>query len=151
MESIRKEDLRKAWLTAAAISGAVISAIFVYALVVEAVSRSMPFKPPLAGPTAAAVRYAFYILGTVAVFALRFIRPVMKTRAEEPTGKILQTLVKRTALTAAMAEIPAFLGLMLFFLAGSRWDFYLLAAFSTAIELIYFPKYRIWEEKLRDG
>ncbi len=90
---MKKEDLRKAWITAAVISGAIISAIFVYALVVEIISRILSFKPLLAGPGAAAVRYAFYIAGAGSVFALKFIRPAM--------------------------------------------------------ELVYFPRYQAWEEKLR--
>jgi len=147
---MRKEDLRKAWLTAAVINGGIISAIFVYALAVEAVSRSMPFSPPLTEPIAGAVRYAFYILGAGAVFALKFIRPGIEDRAEPP-GKAVRALIRRTVITAAVGEIPAFLGFMLFFLAGNRWDFYLLAAFSAATEFAYFPKYRIWEEKTRNG
>ena len=147
---MKKEDLRKTWLIAAVISGAIIGTIFIYALVVEAVSRTMPLKPPLTGPAAAAVRYAFYIAAAGAVFALKFIRLAMGTNA----GTALETvrgLVKQTIVTAALAEVPAFLGLMLFFLAGGYWDFYLLAAFSAVMELAYFPKYRTWEEKLRNG
>ena len=145
---MKREDLKKAWLTAAVISGAIISAIFVYALVVEAVSRALSFKPPLAGPAAAAVRYAFYIAGAGAVFALKFIRPAMESRGGT-APEMTKALIKQAAVSAAVGEAPAFLGLMLFFLAGGYWDFYLLAAFSTVMEIAYFPKYQVWEEKLR--
>jgi hypothetical protein len=44
--------------------------------------------------------------------------------------------------------VPALAGLVLFFLTGAYWDFYLLAAFSAALEVIFFPRYSRWEEKI---
>ena len=41
--------------------------------------------------------------------------------------------------------------MILFFLTGGYWDFYLLAIFSAGMELFFFPKYKDWEEKLRNG
>lgn len=145
---MKKEDLRKAWLAAAVISGAIISAIFVYALVVEAISRMMSFKPLLTGTAATAVRYAFYIAGAGAIFALKFIRPAMEAKGGT-APEMAQALVKQAGVSAALCEVPAFLGLMLFFLAGGYWDFYLLAVFSTVMEIAYFPKCPAWEEKMR--
>ena len=147
---MEKEELRKAWLAAAIAAGAIISAIFVYALIVEIMSRAASFKAPLTGAAAAAVKYALYILGTGAVFSLRFIRPAMETRGGT-ASRALTALVKKAVVTAAVCEVPAFTGLLLFFLTRGYWDFYLLALFSAALELFFFPKYRDWEEAIRNG
>lgn len=146
---MKKEALRKAWLAAAIAAGAIISAIFIYALVVEIVSRAGSFKAPVTGTAAAAVKYALYLLSVGAVFSLRVIRPAMEAR-KETAAQALTALVKEAAVTAAVCEAPAFAGLMLFFLTGGYWDFYLLASFSAALELFFFPKYRVWEEKIRN-
>ena len=147
---MKKEALKKAWFAAALVTGAIISAIFVYAMVVETASRMLSLKAPVTGTAAAAVKYALYILGVCAVFSLKFIRPAMgaggKTAAEALTA-----LVKESAVTAAVCEVPAFAGLVLFFLTGGYWDFYLLAMFSAGTELFFFPKYAVWEEKIRNG
>ncbi len=146
---MKKEELRKAWLTAAIASGAVISAVFIYALVVEAVVRFVRFTPPVTGSAAAALRYGLYFLGVSSVFALRFIRPSMEARKNEVRGAARQ-MSAQALVTAALCEAPALAGFTLFFLTDGYWDFYLLAAFSTVMGIIYFPKYRIWEEKARN-
>ncbi len=147
---MKKEELKKAWLAAAIVTGAIISAIFIYAIVVEIISRTSSFKAPLIGAAAAAVKYALYILGVGAVFSLRYIRPAMEKRGGT-ASHTLSALLKKAVLTAAVCEAPAFAGLMLFFLTSGYWDFYLLAVFSAGLELYFFPKYREWEETIRNG
>jgi hypothetical protein len=144
-----KEELRKAWLTAAIVSGATISVVFVYALIVEAAARFVRFTPPVTGAAAAALKYGLYFLGVGAVFALRFIRPAIEARKDSAPGPA-RRLSTQAIVTAALCEIPALAGLMLFLLTGGYWDFYLLAAFSTAMGIFYFPRYRLWEEKARN-
>ncbi|MFA6433959.1 MAG: hypothetical protein WCW52_04625 [Elusimicrobiales bacterium] len=145
---MKKEELRKAWLAAAVTTVAVISAIFIYAAVVEIIGRAAYFKAPVSGAAAAAVKYALYFLGTGSVFSLKFIRPAMEAR-RGTAAEALSALVKEAAVTAAICEVPAFAGFVLFFLTGGRWDFYLLASFSTVMQLFFFPRYPVWEEKLR--
>jgi hypothetical protein len=147
---MKKEELRKAWLTAAIASGAITGTIFIYALVVEAVARFVRFTPPVSGSAAVALRYGLYLLGVGAVFALRFIRPAMEARNNSAPDSA-RYMGARALVTATLCEVPALAGFMLFFLTGGYWDFYLLAAFSTAMEIIYFPRYRRWEEKARNA
>jgi hypothetical protein len=45
----------------------------------------------------------------------------------------------------AIAEIPAVLGLVLFFFTGERMDFYLLGVFSFLAMVLYYPKLNHWE------
>ena len=147
---MKKEELRKAWFAAAVVTGAIISAIFIYALVVEIISRTPSFRAPLTGAAAAAARYALYLLGLGAVFPLRFIRPALTARGGT-ASQALSALLKKAVVTAALCEVPAFAGLLLFFLVRAYWDFYLLAVFSAGLELFFFPKYREWEETIRNG
>lgn len=147
---MKKETLKKSWLAAAIASAAIISAIFLYALLVETISRLTPLKPPLTGAAAAAAKYALYLAGVGAVVSLRLIRPALQTRKDN-AAEALAALVKEAVITAAICEVPAFAGLLLFFLAGCYWDFYLLASFSAALELYFFPRYQFWEEKIRNG
>ena len=147
---MKKEDLRKAWRTAAIVTGVIISAIFMYALVVEAASRALSLNAPFTGGAAAALKYVLYILGAGAVVSLKFIRPAMETR-KDTAAEALAALVKEAVVTAAVCEVPAFAGLMLFFLTGGYADFYLLASISAAAELFFFPKYRVWDEFIRNG
>src|SRR5712691_3235756 len=53
-------------------------------------------------------------------------------------------LVTTAVITAALAEVPAILGLVLFMLFGLRGDFYALFALSLALEAIYFPRLDGW-------
>lgn len=55
-------------------------------------------------------------------------------------------LVLTSIITAALAEVPAVLGLVLFMLSGLRGDFYALFALSLALLAIYFPKLDGWRQ-----
>jgi hypothetical protein len=147
---MKKEELIKARRTAAMISAAIISAVFLYAAVVEAVSRFAAFSPPVTGTASAVLRYALYFLGVSAVLALRFVRPAMESRRNASPDAAARMLAQ-AVVTSALCEVPALAGFMLFVLTGGYWDFYLLASFSTVMELINFPTYREWEDKIRNG
>jgi len=55
-------------------------------------------------------------------------------------------LVLTSVITAALAEVPAILGLVLFMLSGIRADFYALFALSLVLLAIYFPKLEGWRQ-----
>jgi len=142
---VREEDLKKACGKASLVSGAVIGAVFLYALIVEAAARCYGLTPPLTGAAAAAARYVLYFCGTVPVFAVRFVRRLLEARGTAP-GPVWTMAAQSTA-AAALCEVPALAGLVIFFLTGGYWDFYLLAAFSIVMEIYHFPRYRDWAER----
>lgn len=141
-------DLRRTRVTAVLISGAVTAGIFVYVFIVEAVSRYIKLTPPLSGEAAVAARYGLYFCGVLPVFALKFIRPAIKARVS--VYGPASTLLAQSIAAAALCEIPALMGLVIFFLAGAYWDFYMLAAFSAVMEFVNFPRQGAWEEKARN-
>ena len=51
-------------------------------------------------------------------------------------------------ITAALSEIPAIMGLILFIHQGVRKDFYVLLGCSLLILVVYFPRYSHWESWL---
>ena len=145
---MKKDELRKAWHAAAMMSGAVTGAIFLYVAAVEGVEHFIPFTPPFTGFSAAALRYVLYSLSFGVLFM--FIR----STNEEPRGNsvadAIRSLRARALRNAALCELPALAGFVLFFLVGGYWDFYQLAAFSFAMQLIHFPRYKDWEAKARE-
>ncbi len=142
---MREEELNKARRTASIVSAAVTGAVFFYALIVEAAVRHPGLTPPLTGAAAAAARYGLYFWGAASVLAVRFVRPLIEARGKAlgPAG----TMAAQSAAAAALCEVPALAGLMIFFLTGGYWDFYLLAVFSTVMEIYHFPRSRDWAER----
>lgn len=142
-----RELIKKSYLAAALSSAGIIGAIVLYAVVGEVLARA-GHKPPLLPPAAYAVKYAVYILSIASVFALRFAAARLDARRATPEAA-LKALTARAIVTAALCEVPAVAGLILFILTGYKADFYLLLIFSAGLEVYHFPRLRLWEERLR--
>jgi hypothetical protein len=145
---MNRELLGKAYLAAAVTAGGIMAAIVMYALVVEAL-RLMGHTPPLAAPAAYFAKYAFYVAGAAALLGLKLAGARLGGRKASPEETI-KSLTTLAIIRAAVCEVPAVCGLILFILTGYRMDFYLLAAFSAGLELYHFPRLRLWEERLRE-
>ncbi|MGD9642994.1 MAG: hypothetical protein AB7V08_09670 [Elusimicrobiales bacterium] len=141
------ELLKKSYLAAALSAAGIIGAILLYAVVGEILARS-GLRPPLLPPAAYVVKYAVYILSIASVFAVRFAAARLDVRRATPEAA-LKALTARAIITAALCEVPAVAGLILFLLTGYKADFYLLLAFSAGLEVYHFPRLARWEEKLR--
>ena len=55
-------------------------------------------------------------------------------------------LVSTSITIAALAEVPAILGLVLFMLSGLRGDFYVLFVLSLVLQAVYFPRLDGWRQ-----
>lgn len=142
------ERLKKAYLSAAIAATGIIFAIVLYTVLVEFLRGSGAHKPPLAPPAAYAAKYALYIAGLSALAALKLMSA--KLGAKMPTPEdTLKALTTLAIVKAALCEVPAVAGLVLFLLAGFRADFYLLVVFSLALEIYHFPRLGQWEERIR--
>ena len=144
---MKKGELKKAYLAAALACAGIITAIVFYTVVVE-ILRHIGHQPPLTGPAAYGLKYFFYITGALPLIVLKFVnsRLDVKKPSPEETARLLTLLA---IIRAAVCEMPAVSGLVLFALTGCYWDFYLLALFSIALEIFNFPKLGAWEERLR--
>jgi hypothetical protein len=75
------------------------------------------------------------------------VRRALLTRARaEAVATQPGRLVTTAVITAALAETPAILGLVLFMVFGLRADFYALLALSLALQAVYFPRLDGWRE-----
>jgi hypothetical protein len=84
------------------------------------------------------------------ILVLRFLQPLLyKHPTTDDHKKLLMRLNTAALVTYFVAQTPAILGLILFFLCGLSRDFYILLFISLLIELMYFPRTRHWENWLR--
>lgn len=142
-----RELLKRSYLAAALSAAGIVGAIVLYAVVVEILARA-GHRPPLQPPAAYAVKYAVYILSIASVFAVRFAAAGLDAPRATPEAAV-KALTARAIVTAALCEVPAVAGLILFLLTGYKADFYLLLVFSAGLEVYHFPRLAAWEEKLR--
>ena len=144
------EDLRRTYRETAIVCGAMVASILIYAVVVEVLRARA--RQPLGGGGAGinidVLRYAIYLLAGIEGLAIPFVRRAVEA-GPALRGSLLARLRTGSLVGAALAEVPAVLGLVLFLLAGSRPDFYALAGWSLLLQLFHFPRYERWEEAAR--
>ena len=142
------DDLRRTYRGTAIVCGAMVASVLLYAVVAEVLRTQLPSGGVGAGANVDLLRYAFYLLAGVEGLAIPFVRRAI----EAPPGdqaSVLARLRTGALVAAALAEAPAVLGLVLFVLAGRRWDFYLLAGWSLLLQLVHFPRHERWEGAVR--
>lgn len=141
-----KNLLKRSYTAAALAAAGITAAIIIYAVLAEFLGRN-GFKPLLVPPAAYAVKYALYVLGLAALPLLKLAgRFDVKKAGPEET---VRTMVLLAIVRAALSEVPAICGLILFILTGARADLYLLLAFAAGLEVYHFPRLGAWEERLR--
>jgi hypothetical protein len=145
-------SLRRSFRTAFFINISLIAGLFVYALVVEIIKfRFQPFSGFLPGSHLQLLRYACY---AAAIAAVLVVRGVAKSLTRPSPGEDMAgfggRLSRAAIVTAALAELPAVLGLALFFLTGSSRDFYSLLFVSLFLEFMYFPRFKVWQDLVQE-
>jgi F0F1-type ATP synthase membrane subunit c/vacuolar-type H+-ATPase subunit K len=140
--------LETAYRIAAIICGAMAASTVVYALVVAVISvLQAPFEgfAPSAQPSI--LRTALWTVALVDAGLIGLVRRALLARARsEGTAAQARRLITAAVVTAALSEVPAIFGLVLFMLSGLRGDFYALLAFSLALQVAYFPRLDGWRE-----
>ena len=149
------ESLRRTFKTASLIGLGEIVGLAVYLLLEEIIrSQKRPFfgffSETLDGGARMALRYAFYAGAVAIVLLLRFVtgrhfRKIEGLNAETALPRLLRSSV--VALT--LAGLPAFLGLVLFLIAGYNRDFYVLLFVSLFLFFMHFPRLKNWEDVLQ--
>lgn len=92
------------------------------------------------------LRYVFFALGLAQIFLIRFLREILtKALASVDPEALMNHLQKMAVLTGGLCEVPALLGLVLFFLSGLTKDFYVLCAISGMLFALFFPRFTNWE------
>ncbi len=145
------QNLKKAYRTSFVLYVAFMLSLVVYFVVFKALEASITdFQGMMEKIDFPWLRYAFYALGLVQIFLIKFIRETAtRTITTVDTQTLINHLQRMSMISAALCEVPAILGWVLFFLSGSSRDFYILLLISLVIFVLYFPRYANWEEWIK--
>jgi hypothetical protein len=140
--------LETAYRIAAIICGAMAASTVLYALVVVVISVSQaPFEGFAPRFQPSILRTALWTMAVVDAGLVGLVRRALVARSRsEDAGAQARRLISAAVATAALAEMPAILGLVLFMLSGLRGDFYALLALSLALQALYFPRLDGWRD-----
>lgn len=141
-------ELKKTHKTSVTLYVAFMISIAVYLVVFEVLRARMPdFQGMMEKIDIPWLRYAFFALGLIQVFLIRFIRETAtKSITTVDTKVLINHLQRMSLISATLCEVPVILGLVLFFISGSVQDFYILLIISFVLFVLYFPRYLNWEE-----
>jgi len=119
-----------------------------YAVVVTAISVSQaPFEGFGGSSGPSILRVALWTAAIVEAGLIGLVRRALLARSRgEGAAAQARRLITTSVVTAAFAEVPAVLGLVLFMLWGLSGDFYALFALSLALGAVYFPRLDGWRE-----
>lgn len=140
--------LESAYRNAAITCGAMAASTLFYAAVVAVISVvQTPFEGFAGQDQAPTLRISLWAVAALEVGLIGLVRRALLTRARSEVAATQPgRLVTAAVITAAMAEAPAVLGLVLFMLFGLRADFYALFALSLALQAVYFPRLDGWRQ-----
>lgn len=153
LSGIHQEDspesyFNRSFRTASIICGAMMISLLVYAVVVEI------FKVRFQGYFGLArfedirmLRYLFYMIGALEIIVIRIIRGlVLRKKAGDDSRILIQKLLRTSIISVSLSEVPALMGMSLFFLTGQTKDFYILLAVSFFLIFMFFPRRPNWRE-----
>jgi hypothetical protein len=143
------ETIAAAHRQATIITGAIGASLAVYAVLVLVLKNALPAPP--ATPGLDSVRIVLFAVVGAAIFMTTVIKGIM-LRTVPPTGAArLAKLRTAAVLTAAFAELPAIIGLVLFLLGRREMDFFMLMVVSAYMLARHFPRLPAWENYVRRG
>ena len=141
--------LRAAHRAGVFVAYTMLASLAVYAGVVELIARNAP-EPMV--EFSEAIRWIFYSVAAAIVFATHVVHAVLAHNARRAGA--MDQAAKMTAaniVTLALAESPAILGLVLYFVWRQHTDFYVMCAFSLYLIIRHFPRFGEWERVARTG
>jgi len=140
--------LETAYRNAAITCGAILVSTLLYPVAVAIVTiYHAPFEGFTGQTLPTTVRIALWGAAAFVAGLIGLVRRALLGRS--PAGDEAaqaRRLVSTSLTVAALAELPAVLGLVLFMLSGMRADFYALFVLSLALQTIYFPRLEGWRQ-----
>jgi hypothetical protein len=145
------QDLKKAYKTSSMLYVAFMLSLVIYLVVFEVLKARIPdFQGIMEKIDFLWLRYAFYALGLVQIFLIKFIRETATKSIKTVEARILINHLQRMSMISAiLCEVPVILGLVLFFLSGNALDFYVLLILAFVFFVMYFPRFSNWEEWIK--
>lgn len=146
------QELKKAFASARFTGAAFIACLLIYLVLVEYIkSRYRPFAGFARVGSPQTLRVVLFAAAAAGVVLLRILNGrFQKKRAGPGRAEMIPALFRASLMSLTLAELPALLGLALFFYAGLYKDFYVLLFVSLVLVFIYFPRLKNWEAYLAD-
>lgn len=144
--------LKKTYNVTFIVNVAIIGTLILYAVVIEILRRQMaPFQGLTGISNVSLLRYLLYGIAVINIFLIRIMRRLLLRKPISEEFNLLRLKLLQTSLvTAALCEIPAILGFILYLLTGSIRDYYQLAGVSFFLVFLHFPRYGNWETWIKN-
>jgi hypothetical protein len=136
--------LRTAHRNASYVVYAIMGSTLVYVAVVEWIHRTRGVTTVADLPEV--VRFVLYGVAISMVFFTQIVRGLMLRGMPRDLDAAVQRLYVASVITAALAEAPAMMGLVLFLVWGQYTDFYILLFVSLYLFVRHFPRFGTWEK-----
>jgi hypothetical protein len=130
------------------IGGAMGASLIFYFIIVKTLeSRGIAPQSTLHEDTSLdLIRLIVYGSSIMLAFVISFVRSVMlRSASGESVEELVNKLFQAGIITLAFCEVPAVLGLVLYFIGRMYFDFYILLALSLVLFFFYFPRYERWK------
>jgi hypothetical protein len=151
------EDLRKTYRTTVIIGVAMMASLLVYLIVVGLFEQGTVTitTSPLPDNVLQVIKFVLLGLTVVNFFLIRYVGNRILTPGDQKDKRFslgstpAGPLVNAAVVTFALCELPAILGLIMYFLGRNTADFYLFLLISLFFFSIHFPRLSQWEEWYR--
>jgi hypothetical protein len=142
------EELRRSFRSVLVVAVSILVTLLLFLALEEVMRvRLKPFAGYAADGNPQTLRYFVFGLAVAVIVLIRVIRGAMlRKRPGEDAAALAQKIARASIVTFVLAEVPAVLGLVLFFLRGLNRDFYALLFVSLIIVFMHFPRRSSWEE-----
>ena len=142
-------DLKKSYQIAVMIGMALLAAAGMFVVIAELFKTGIigGYEFPMTRDSEVyqLVKYVLMAVTLVDLLFIKIIGSKILSRGEaDPASLMVKSIV-----SLAICESVAIYGLVLFLLAGSRFDFYLFIGIYLVFFGIFFPRYHKWEEWIR--
>lgn len=139
--------IKKYFRMAMIISGAIIGSLLIYLMVVEIFRAKLsPFTGCVELSSPQSIRYIFYLAAALQIVVIRLLRGLLlRAKSTDSEEKLVLKLFRVSIMTSVLAEVPALVGLVLFFLGGFNSDFYILLFVSFFLVFMFFPRIDNWK------
>ena len=140
--------LETAYRNAAITCGAMLASTLLYPVAAVIVGLALAPFEGFVGPTLPpGLRIALWTTAIIVAGLMGIVRrALLGTSPAGDTAGQARRLVSTSVTIAALAEVPAILGLVLFMLSGLRGDFYVLFVLSLVLQAVYFPRLDGWRQ-----
>ena len=128
-----------------------LGGIFLYAMIFEALEGSC--APGQVVVSTGLLRSALVVISVLVFFSAGYLRrrilwPSRLASAVDQAlvpGERLQRMVRATTLSFVLCDVVALFGMVIFFLGGTRTDFYLFLVLAAIFLAIQFPAPEQWQ------